>query len=294
MHEVFFPMDVLPKINVADCSAENEEVYHPSRVLQCHAMLYVSSGMFAIQEDGIDYTVEAGDLFFMHAGVHHCGVRKSSANRKWFFIHFFPEPCHGHEYTPAVRPVVQEPEYRAEDYQYDMMLPKMIHDSGRRLERDISEIVSMYTSRDPLCSIKSSHLLYSFLLKNSLTQQELIKPRYSPHVESLVHYLEENYSSPISSPVIEEIFRLNYRYLSSLFHKETGTTVQSFLRRVRVNKACQLLRYAPLNVAEIGAAVGYPDPVHFSHVFKTVMGVSPMGFLLMYKQSISYQLDELR
>lgn len=294
MHEIHFPLGFLPKINVADYSAETAEVYHPDRLLRCHVLLYVLQGMFSVVEDGIEYTIETGDLFFMHAGVHHYGVHKSSANRKWYYIHFFSDPCFGREYTPASRPMIQELEYELTDYQYDMTLPKMIHDSSRRLEREIGEIVSTFTSRDPLCYIRSSNLLYSLLLENSVTRQELVKPRYSPHVESLTHFLEENYSAPISATDIEEKFRLNYRYLSSIFRKETGSTIHSYLCRLRINKACQLLRYSPLNIAEIGAAVGYPDPTHFSHVFKSVLGVSPKDFMMLYKQSISFNSEELR
>ena len=293
MHEIHFPMSSFPKINVADYTTEMAEVYHPDRLLRCHVLLYVTQGMFSIEEDGVEYSVEAGDLFFMHAGVHHKGVHKSSGNRKWYYIHFFPEVCFENVYTVRTRPVVRELEYGVSDYHYDMVLPKMIHDGGKRLERNISEIVSVFASHDPLCNVKSSCLFYRFLLENSITQQELFRPRYSPHVESLVHFLEENYSGVIDAVSLEKKFRLNYRYLSTLFRKETGTTVHSFLCRVRVNKACHLLRYAPLNISEVGTAVGYPDPVHFSHVFKSVMGVSPQNFMSLYKQSISYNSEEL-
>lgn len=63
MHEIHFPMSSLPKISVAEYTTEMAEVYHPDRLLRCHVLLYVTQGLFSIEEDGVEYAVEAGDLF---------------------------------------------------------------------------------------------------------------------------------------------------------------------------------------------------------------------------------------
>jgi AraC family transcriptional regulator, arabinose operon regulatory protein len=62
-------------------------------------------------------------------------------------------------------------------------------------------------------------------------------------------------------------------HLARLVRTATGRTVKALLRERRLEHACRLLRTTTLPVARIGAAVGYPDPYHFSRVFAAHAGV---------------------
>ena len=67
-------------------------------------------------------------------------------------------------------------------------------------------------------------------------------------------------------------------YFSSIFKQETGTTFVEYLTKVRIDKACELLRCTNSRTAEIGEQVGYSDPHYFSATFKKVMGQSPKDY----------------
>lgn len=43
----------------------------------------------------------------------------------------------------------------------------------------------------------------------------------------------------------------------------------------RMVKATELLKLTTLSIADIGTAVGYGNPLHFSRAFKNIYGVSP-------------------
>lgn len=266
---------------------------HPDRVMPFHVLLYVTQGAFSVVEDGEEYTVEAGHLLFMHAGVHHYGIHPCSRDRKWYYVHFYPQTPYAEDFSSSALPLLPRLDFKESDYHYNFVLPKTLDDSRGTIERALREIILQFSSRDPLRHIRSSLLLYTLLIDISLTMRDANKPRYSPHVESLIHYLDEHMSQAIHAEKLSEEFQLNYRYLSGLFHQETQTTVQDYLRRLRINKACQLLRYTSMNIREVGESVGYTDPCHFSHVFKQVRGISPREFLMRYKQDISYSSQDL-
>ena len=51
-----------------------------------------------------------------------------------------------------------------------------------------------------------------------------------------------------------------------------------YLTKVRIDKACELLKCTNLRTAEIGESVGYNDPHYFSATFKKIMGQSPKDY----------------
>jgi AraC family transcriptional regulator of arabinose operon len=80
---------------------------------------------------------------------------------------------------------------------------------------------------------------------------------------------------PMGDRVAEVARRLAVtpEHLARLVRRETGRTVKALLRERRLEQACRLLRTSDLPVAAVGAAVGYPDPFHFSRVFAAYAGM---------------------
>ena len=51
-----------------------------------------------------------------------------------------------------------------------------------------------------------------------------------------------------------------------------------YLTSVRIRRARELLETTDYTVSEIGALVGYDNPLYFSRIFKKQTGVSPAGY----------------
>ncbi len=58
----------------------------------------------------------------------------------------------------------------------------------------------------------------------------------------------------------------------------TGQSITSFIRKVRLKKAAQLLLQTPLSVSEVAYRVGFNDPGYFSRCFREEYGQSPKFF----------------
>jgi len=61
-----------------------------------------------------------------------------------------------------------------------------------------------------------------------------------------------------------------------LFKTEVGLSPAQYLKKIRMEKACQLLETSFLRVKEIAAAVGYNDHTHFEREFKKAHGLTPL------------------
>ena len=67
----------------------------------------------------------------------------------------------------------------------------------------------------------------------------------------------------------------NYSYISSLFHKTTGVTLNNYFKNKRMNEAKMLLADSKMSVSEIARTMNYSSVYAFSKAFKEHFGASP-------------------
>ncbi len=103
--------------------------------------------------------------------------------------------------------------------------------------------------------------------------------RYGTLISDAKDYIAENFAnSDFSLNMIAAQIGVSPSYFSSIFKQETGQSFVEYLTKIRIEKACELLRCTTLRTSEIGAQVGYNDPHYFSATFKKIMGQSPKEF----------------
>lgn len=103
------------------------------------------------------------------------------------------------------------------------------------------------------------------------------------YIREAVVYIERNYAKNITVEDIAQVCRLDRSYFGKLFKKVMGQSPQEFLIRYRMAKAADALKTGNDLIGEIGASVGYANPLHFSRAFKNVYGLSPSMYRQKYK-----------
>ncbi len=63
--------------------------------------------------------------------------------------------------------------------------------------------------------------------------------------------------------------------LCAAFRAETGESVGSYVRRMRIERACELLLIPRLSVAAVARAVGYARTSSFTVAFERAQGCAP-------------------
>lgn len=94
-----------------------------------------------------------------------------------------------------------------------------------------------------------------------------------------IQYINEHYadSNLLMSTVAAHV-SISYNYFSNLFCHRTGETFPTYLLRLRVKKAAELLEDPSLKIADICYKVGFKSPQQFSRDFKKITGVYPSEF----------------
>lgn len=94
-------------------------------------------------------------------------------------------------------------------------------------------------------------------------------------VEQAQAILREHLQDP---PTLEDLARrvgCSPFYLSRLFSRHAGLTLQQYLRQLRLERAAEMLRTGRCNVTEAAFAVGYNSLSHFSTAFHQTYGCCP-------------------
>ncbi len=99
-----------------------------------------------------------------------------------------------------------------------------------------------------------------------------------PTVSAIQLYLGENYQQSLSLSDLGARFFLSENYLCELFKKHTGDTILNFLKKVRLQNACRLLKESNLGIKEIAAKVGFSDYSYFGRIFRHSMGQTPDSY----------------
>lgn len=71
---------------------------------------------------------------------------------------------------------------------------------------------------------------------------------------------------------------VNYDLFRKKFKEQTGFTLNNYMIRCRLNKACTLLRTTSIRISEISNELGYSSQYEFSNQFKRYFNLSPKQY----------------
>jgi AraC-like DNA-binding protein len=94
-------------------------------------------------------------------------------------------------------------------------------------------------------------------------------------VDRVVALLRQHLAEPLSLEELGKRVGCSSFYLSRTFSKLTRTTIPLYLRRLRMERAAELLRAGNCNVTEAALEVGYSRLSHFSQAFHETFGCCP-------------------
>jgi AraC-like DNA-binding protein len=94
-------------------------------------------------------------------------------------------------------------------------------------------------------------------------------------VRQVAQWLAENYHDPDALHGLHRRAHLSENYFREVFHRELGMNPRWYLTTLRMQAARFRLHERGMTVKEAAVAVGYPDPFHFSRLYRRFWGHPP-------------------
>ncbi|MBQ8353075.1 MAG: AraC family transcriptional regulator [Spirochaetaceae bacterium] len=100
----------------------------------------------------------------------------------------------------------------------------------------------------------------------------------SKKVIKAMDYIYDNIQSKIRISDIAKKIDINPNYLCELFKKETGISINNFIKKKKIQAAEKLLIYEDFSVAELADILGFASSSHFIETFKAETGLTPKTY----------------
>jgi AraC-like DNA-binding protein len=135
--------------------------------------------------------------------------------------------------------------------------------------------------------IKTSSKLYSEKIAILLAKEgfELIDDDQSKLINLIktmviqhVHHASSEIEQMNISAFLEKELGKSYSYLSSLFSKVEGRTIEKYVILQRIERVKELLIYGDKTISEIAFELGYSSSQYLANQFKAETGLTPTEF----------------
>lgn len=140
-------------------------------------------------------------------------------------------------------------------------------------DRCIQEIEAFETVQQT--SAFEYEMLGRFIELLRTTQEKLL---YSQPVNRIICYIQENIQRRITVGEIAAAIGYNANYISTLYKKEVGASISSYIRQQKAEAIRSFLADTDLSLTDIACLFDFSSVSYFSNYCKSVFGISPLHF----------------
>jgi AraC-like DNA-binding protein len=228
-------------------------------------LLCVLAGSFEYLEAGKPAVrLEPEDILFIEPNIPHRFQVMPGCEDGWITgMHF--------EFTPTGA-------WTAGDYQLAVQPRQVIRvEDPHYIQDRFKRLAAVYESYHPfrreLTNAIATEILLYLAAYWDVGTERVVRP--SQRMETILAYIRENLSAPLTRQSLAETFNLSAGYINQLFKVELGMSPTAVINRERATRAYQLINHEGKTVAEAALAVGFQDPFYFSRVFKQIYAIPP-------------------
>ena len=103
-------------------------------------------------------------------------------------------------------------------------------------------------------------------------------------MDSILDYIDKNYSEPITLGTLATRCYFNPSYISREFKKISGKGFKEYLTEIRITEAAKYLMQTDLSIDEIQAKVGISNKTRFFKEFSNIYGCTPQEYKITQKK----------
>ena len=104
---------------------------------------------------------------------------------------------------------------------------------------------------------------------------DLIKIDSENQIFYISNYINSNISGDLSVENLCSVFGISRCRLYELSHKYFGMSIAKYIRKKRIERACQYMKNKDCSIGDAADAAGFFDYNYFSKVFKSQTGMTP-------------------
>lgn len=228
-----------------------------------------------------EYAIGAGDVFVIQGDTAH-GYKEPEELylvNLLFNMDNLPLPFLDIAHIPGYQALFHlEPRYR-ESHNFASRLrldPDDLTEVSTLLNRIEEESEGERTGRRYMAAVFLMELIGA--LSRCYDNSRNLENRELLRIARGLSYLEHHLTERVSLPDLEEETGMSASSLNRHFRRVTGVPPLEYHIRLKLRRACSLLKQSDLNITEIAGRTGFEDSNYFTRQFKKVMGMPPRDY----------------
>lgn len=134
------------------------------------------------------------------------------------------------------------------------------------------KIESATSTNASMALMKEMVRKYCLLVKNHSMKG------YSLLIRKVLTQIDYDLTADLGLKNLASQLNINPSYLSTLFKKETGSTLTEYVNQKRIEHAVFLLNSSSLQIQMVAQYSGIPDVNYFTKTFKKIIGITPKEY----------------
>ena len=220
-------------------------------------LMYMVSGEMTVHFPTHDAAIGAGNFIIFPPGCRYKYSHPGGTTFEYMWLHFT-----GSDVEETLK-------------KYSLLLYPMVNviEPDDTIIMRFQNIFNAFIRNERFRDNELSTLLERLLI--SLARRVSGEKRHTNFLNKSIAYINNNYVEDIRIPELAKMENLSTSRYNTLFKQVTGVSPINYIKKMRLNAACELLSATDLPIKSISAMVGYPDSHFFSRIFKKSIGVSP-------------------
>lgn len=254
------------KVNVCTYSPRTNGYELPVRTVRDWNLIYNCQGRLVWVIEGREHSMAEGDLVVVppHIEHHAFSLTKKAAILSLHLQPMLPDGQDAFALLPPPRFLSISSGSRLDDYF------KGAAREWQRFDRSSNALCRLYQAG------------WARLIVLELLREHCRSGHYQQTVDPLIlkilKLLEDHICETLTLGQLSQRVGYSAQHINRLFRSALGITPLQYHRRMKMEKAADLLIHSPLSVQGVGLEVGIDDPAYFSRLFHQHMGQSPVAY----------------
>lgn len=234
---------------------------------QEYEFVYVQNGSVTWEVDGALYPISAGQWFYTRPGeLHKARYGYMEPSQIWWIILNDPEND-----PNWFRLSIEEREIVISRLR---QLPRSFHADPSTHEQ-LARLKTTITSDSQDTMLFARYQLLDIILRIlQPVSKKMMEPEFKEVIIRSVQHIVQSPEQRFAVADMAKDVGVSESHYFKLFHEIYGQSPSSYLDRIRMERACMLLK-SGISVTETSLELGFKTSQHFTRVFKKIIGSSP-------------------